>query len=327
TYDVMAPGSMSWNARSLGRMRLPQLLSYPWQLLSQLRADRPDLLIGASDIPHVVLTAWLSRQLGIPYALDLYDNFEGFGQAQIPGAVSALRWAVRHAGATIAVSEPLRNWVQAHYGNVGPVLVMPNAIDKALFKTGSRSLARQRLGLPQNAELVGTAGGLSRSKGVDTLYEAWPLIAAMRPRARLVLAGQMECSLPLPAGDRVHYLGNLPHERVVDLFQALDVGVVTVTDSTFGRYCFPQKAFEMLACGLSVVASDVGVMAELLKEFPALRYQPQNVLGLVQAITYQLDQQVHVPLPIHDWEELVRAIAPTLCALHRASAQINTYRS
>lgn len=319
TYDVNPPGYMSWNARSLGLLRLPQLVSYPWQLLSQLRADRPDLLIGASDIPHVVLTAWLSRQIGVPYALDLYDNFEGFGQARIPGAVQALRSAVRGAGLVIAVSEPLRSWVHTQYGRTGPVLHMPNAIDKAVFRTGNRNAARERLSLPKDAELVGTAGGLSRSKAVDTLYAAWPVIAAARPRARLVLAGPKESSLALPEGDRVHYLGNLTHPEVADVFNALDVGVVTVADTVFGRHCFPQKAYEMLACGLPVVASEVGVMAEILRNFPRLIYRPQDVSGLVQAVNYQLDAQIHVPLHIHDWSDLVSAIDSPLRALQRSS--------
>lgn len=315
-YDAVPAGSMSWNARSLGRLRLPGLMAYPWQLLRQLHADRPDLLLGASDIPHAVLTAWLSKHLGVPYALDLYDNFEGFGQARIPGAVPALRWAVRGAGLVVTVSEPLRDWVQTEYARTEPVLVMPNAIDKAVFRVDSRLAARQRLSLPPDAELVGTAGGLYRSKGLDTLYAAWPTIAAMRPRARLVLAGPTEeARLPLPQGDKVHYLGNLRHAQVADVFNALDVGVVTVADSTFGRYCFPQKAYEMLACGLPVVASDVGVMSGLLQDFPQLLYRPNDASGLAQAVAYQLDAQVSVPLHTHDWAELVAVIAPALCAL------------
>lgn len=319
SYKV-TPGSLSWDAYSLGHALLPGLVSYPWRLLQQLRAYRPDVLLGASDIPHAVLTAWLSRRLGIPYALDLYDNFEGFGQARIPGAVLALRKAVRGAELVIAVSEPLRNWVQAQYGPTGPVLVMPNAIDTTLFKVGSRTAARERLQLPLDAELVGTAGGLYRSKGVADLYAAWAHIAAERPRARLVLAGPVEAGLPLPQQDRVHYLGNLTHVQVADVFAALDVGVVTVADTVFGRYCFPQKAYEMMACDLAVVATDVGVMSALLRETPQLLYRPGDAEGLARAVVQQLEAPVKVFARIKDWHELVAEVEPALLALARRSA-------
>lgn len=323
---AVTPGSLSWNAFSLERLRLPGLVAYPWQLLRQLQADQPDLLVGASDIPHAVLTAWLSKRLGIPYALDLYDNFEGFGQARIPGAVPALRRAVRGAGLVIAVSEPLQSWVQAQYSPTGPVLVMPNAIDTALFKVGNRTAARERLQLPLHAELVGTAGGLYRSKGIADLYAAWPRIAAERPHARLVLAGPTETRLPLPQQDRVHYLGNLTHAQVADVFNALDVGVVTVADSVFGRCCFPQKAYEMMASDLAVVATDVGVMSALLRETPQLLYSPGDTEGLARAVVRQLEVPVKVRSRIKDWHELVAEIEPALSALALGSAAESSQR-
>lgn len=314
SYEV-APGSFSWRARSLGYLRLPGATAYSWQVLRYLKNNRPDVIIGASDIPHVVLAAWLSKRLGVPYALDLYDNFEGFGQAHIPGAVMALQRAVRSAGLVITVSSPLQKLVQIKYGARGQVLVMPNAIDKNIFKASDRLAARRRLQLPLDAELVGTAGGLYRSKGITTLYKAWSHIAALRPQARLVLAGPQEAGLPVPKHDRVHYLGNLSHAQVADVFNALDVGVVTVADSTFGRYCFPQKAYEMLACGLAIVASDVGVMSDVLGDSPKLRYPSEDAVGLAQAVIQQLQAPIRLPLEIKDWKTLVEGVEPALCGL------------
>ncbi|HEY3520428.1 MAG TPA: glycosyltransferase, partial [Rhodanobacteraceae bacterium] len=84
-----APGKLHWESRSLGRWKLPTLATYPHYVLRHVRGFRPDMIIGASDIPHVVLGAWVAKRLGVPFAADLYDNFEGFGQARIPGFVPA----------------------------------------------------------------------------------------------------------------------------------------------------------------------------------------------------------------------------------------------
>ncbi len=320
THEVDA-GSLAWESASLGTTKLPQLASYPLRVLRGLKAYRPDLLIGASDIPHVVMTAWLSRKLDIPYCVDLYDNFEGFGQARIPGFVSALRHATKHAALVTTTSEPLREFVLNTYSAHGTVIAMPSSVDLAVFHRGDRREARQRLGLPLDARLIGTAGGLYRDKGVEPIYAAWPQLASRMPDLQLVLAGPYREDFPPPGGDRVHYLGNLSHDRVADLFRALDVGIISVLDTPFGRYCFPQKAYEMLACGLPVAASNVGAMTELFSTTRELLFEPGSADGLTSALLTQLMRPIATDAQIMDWEALISAIEPEIRQILNNRAQ------
>lgn len=310
THDTV-PGTLAWQSFAVGKRRLPWLAAYPWHLLRQLRAFRPDILIGASDIPHVVLARWLARRLGTPYAVDLYDNFEGFGQARIPGFVPALRRAVREAAVVTTTSEPLRRKVLAD-GAKGAVIAMPSSVDLAVFKPGDKTQARHTLGLPAEARLIGTAGGLYREKGIEPLYAAWPAIAAARPDAHLVLAGPLESGLPPPQGERVHYLGHLAHAQVADLFRALDVGIISILDTPFGRYCFPQKAYEMLACGLPVAAADIGQMHDLLASIPQALFTDGDAEALAHAVLWQLESRQCPSVPIEDWRGLIAGIEPVL---------------
>ncbi|MBN8713504.1 MAG: glycosyltransferase family 4 protein [Xanthomonadales bacterium] len=299
------PGQLTWESRSPGRSVLPALATYPRHLLRQLRAFAPDVLIAASDIPHVALGAWLARRLHVPYAADLYDNFEGFGQARLPGMVSLLRRAVRRADLVTTTSEPLRELVVDTYRARGKVLAMPSTVDKAVFRPLDRQTCRRSLGLPEGARLVGTAGGLHRDKGVDTLYAAWPAIAAAAPDAHLVLAGPSDSAFPPPADERVHYLGELPHARTAELFNALDVGVIYLRDTAFGRYCFPQKAYEMLACHLPIVAARIGVMPQLLASTPDGLYHADDAADLARAVLVQLTHPQIAQVPIDDWSQLI----------------------
>lgn len=305
-------GSLSWASESVRGTRLPRLLRYPWHMLDQLKNFQPHVLIGASDIPHVALTRWLAGRLGQPYAVDLYDNFEGFGQARIPGFVPALRNAARNASLVVTTSEPLRQMVLNNYGAKGQVVSMPSSVDLQVFCTGDKSAARQRLGLPEGAVLIGTAGGLYQDKGIEPLYQAWASLAARHSSVRLVLAGPYRSELPPPHGDRVHYLGHLGHAQVADLFRALDIGVISILDTPFGRYCFPQKAYEMLACGLSVVVSDIGEMSQLFAATPQILFSPGDAQGLLRAVENQLRTPVQPQIPVHDWHALIEGIEPML---------------
>lgn len=185
---------------------------------------------------------------------------------------------------------------------------MPSSVDKVVFNPRDQREARDRLGLPHDVRLVGTAGGLYREKGIEPLYAAWELLASSRPDVHLVLAGPAEAGFPKPEGERVHYLGHLAHAQVADLFSALDVGVISILDTPFGRYCFPQKAYEMLACDLPVVAANVGAMSDLFAELPQVLFASGDAHALVDALLRQLEQPVVPKVPIDDWETLVGRI-------------------
>lgn len=314
------PGQLSWTSRSLGRLRLPRLLGYPQHLLRQLRAWAPDVIIGASDIPHVVLGSWLAKKLDVPFMADLYDNFEGFGQAKIPGFVPALRHAVRGAELVTTTSAQLRNLVLDTYKARGEVLAMPSAVDKRVFYPQDKQDARRELGLPATARLFGTAGGLYRDKGITVLYDAWALLQAQVPDAHLVLAGPLEAGFPVPAGPRVHYLGPLPHGQVAQLFNALDVGVLCILDTPFGRFSFPQKAYEMLACGLPVVAADIGDMSELFAGTPTSLYRVDDPASLAAQVQRQLNLPTLPACTVDDWVGSLAKVEVRLRALVEAGS-------
>lgn len=315
--------NLAWFSQSVKGWRMSKLAFYPWHILRQLREFSPDIVVGASDIPHVVLAAWLSRQLGIPYAVDLYDNFEGFGQARIPGLVPALRWATRTAPLVLTTSEPLRQMVLQDYGAQGSVISMPSSVDLQVFHPGDKISARQRLGLPLDAPLLGTAGGLYKDKGVEPLYRAWAALAARNPSVHLVLAGPCRPDLLPPQGERVHYLGSLDHASVADLFRALDVGIISILDTPFGRYCFPQKAYEMLACGLRVAVTDIGEMSQLFAKTPQAMFAAGDAHGLALALEKQLHTPVMPEIIVRDWQALIADIEPLLAELV-AGRSLNT---
>jgi glycosyltransferase involved in cell wall biosynthesis len=312
-------GSLRWLSRSLGRTVLPRLLGHPAWLARQLRAFGAQYLIGASDIAHVALGAYYARRLGLPFAADLYDNFESFGMARIPGARPALRRAVRTADLVSCTSQALADHVRENYGARGRVITLPSTVDLQRFRPSDRAAAREALGLPIDALLVGTAGGLYADKGIDTLYRGFENLAARDPRIHLVLAGPTDVRAQPPVGPRVHYLGRLDHARVPQLFAALDLGVIYLRDTPFGRYCFPQKAYEMAACGLPFVAADVGAMRGLLEHSPQWLYVPDDAASLASTVLAALRAPGAPPVVPRDWQALMAAFDTDLLASATAS--------
>ena len=195
------------------------------------------------------------------------------------------------------------------------VVSMPSSVDLTVFMPGDQQAARQRLGLPLNARLVGTAGGLYRDKGVAPIYAAWPRLAERHADVHLVLAGPFRPELAPPQGERVHYLGQLAHDAVADLFRALDVGIISILDTEFGRYCFPQKAYEMLACGLPVAVARVGEMASMFAPLPQVMFEAGDADSLAAAVDHQLTYRQRPEVPLRDWQTLMSELAPLLTQL------------
>lgn len=303
---------LKWYSKSYKGWKKIQIWSYPFVLLQKLKMNKPDVILAASDIPHLIWGAWLAKKLEIPFVADLYDNFEAYGQAKIPLIKTLFNHALDHAQLIVTTSYSLADKMKSEHPKVTNILPMPSVINKNLFKAGDKLQARKLLNLPVDKKLIGTAGGLTKMKGIGDLFKAWELIKNAHDDVYLVLAGPTEKQTKLPEDERVIYLGLLPHQDIVYLFQALDVGILCIPDDLFGQYCFPQKAYEMMATKLPIVSTSIGDMAYLLKNTPHMLYKAQNAQELYLNIIRQLESCDITNIEILDWEHSVRKISDCL---------------
>jgi glycosyltransferase involved in cell wall biosynthesis len=295
----------------------------------------PDIVVGASDAAHVIMATSVSARLGVPLALDLYDNFESYRATQLPGIKRALKRGILKAAAISTVSDNLTAKVVKQYGATGIIRTISNAVCPEIFHSGDKISARRRLGLPESGLLIGTAGALSSNRGTNILVEAFERMSGSKSDLYLILAGPIDRGLHLQKNDRIRYLGELPHADVGYLFNALDVGVVCNRRNQFAEYCFPQKFYEMIACRLPVVAADVGVMRALLAGREDCLYDPERAESLADAIAKQLSARHIVELVVPSWKDrgedfhdlLEQALAGARMAKHRASGEGRLHQS
>lgn len=299
--DEFGAGRLHWQSCDLGATLLGGLLRYRHMVREAIRVFRPQVVLGGSDSLHVVMARHFARGAGLPYALDLFDNYESFGLSRLPGLTAAYRRALRDADAITCVSEPLREMIAARYSAPARVSTLESTINRELFHPRDRAASRARLGLPAGARLIGTAGALDASRGIASLYRAYEQMHEQRPDLHLVLAGPRQGAEDLPRAARVIHLGELPHERIPDLFSALDVAVICMRDTAFGRYAFPQKAYEIIACRTPVVAARVGALGHLLSTQANSLYEPDDSDSLRRCLEAQLAQPSVSALEPPDW--------------------------
>jgi glycosyltransferase involved in cell wall biosynthesis len=140
------------------------------------------------------------------------------------------------------------------------VSVIPLGVDTDVFSPRDKRWSREILGIPHEAHVVlFVAEPLSRPlKGFATLVEA---LNGMEEPTRVLLVS-VGSGRPL-ADIRVPYLnlGRIQNDRLLSLiYSAADVVVVPSAQESFGLVCV-----EAMACGVPVVGSAVGGIAEIVR--------------------------------------------------------------
>jgi len=317
--DNTPVAQVSWHSLNLGALIIPGLFRYYHEVKRIARQFGPDLIWACSDAFHAILGVSLAKGLNTKCVVDLYDNFEAFGATWLPGVPSLFRSAVRNADGVTCVSQALADHVVQNYQRMGLTTVLENAVRKDLFYPQDRTTCRRALGLPQNANIIGTAGALYQNRGIKVLFDGFKLLTEMHENLHLVIAGRRDRRSRLPGGPRIHDFGVLPLEQVSLLLNALDVAVICNRDSSFGRYCFPQKAYEIIACGTPVVAANVGSMKNLLDRHREWLFEPESPQSCAEAIGSQLNKPTPLDIDVPSWPDFSRQ-------LERFFTRIGTFR-
>jgi teichuronic acid biosynthesis glycosyltransferase TuaC len=299
---------VTWNSISLFDRYLPQPQKLVGHAVELALRFRPTLIWSCSDAYHAIFGRWLSRRVGARCVIDLYDNFEAFPLSRIPGVLPLFRKAVKDADGLTAFSDRMANYVARNYRRLKPTSVIESGTRKDLFHPRDQKACREKLGLPQHATIIGTAGALDSSRGIETLFEAFEMLSREASNLHLALAGPRRAGLRMPSGPRIHDFKELAHEDVASFVNALDLAVVCYRHSAQGEVSLPQKACEIIACRIPLVAAAVGSMNELLVNHPDCLYEPGDARSLADAIRRQLARKAIIDIPVPSWADSAKRL-------------------
>ena len=174
------------------------------------------------------------------------------------------RWLYARATAHIVTTgESLRRQLARDNGvPLDHMTSIPTGIDLARFVPGDAAAARARLGLPPRHTL-GIVATLRDWKGHEYLFEAiardreawaeWNILVVGDGPYRAKLDARLGL---LGLSERVRFVGQ--QDDVVPWLQALDVFALP----SYGEEGVPQAIMQAMACGVAVVSTPVGAIAE-----------------------------------------------------------------
>ncbi|HEX5052490.1 MAG TPA: glycosyltransferase family 4 protein [Planctomycetota bacterium] len=215
-----------------------------------LEEQRPDLVLTYNW--GAIETAAAARRLGLPRV----HHEDGFGPEEVQRRLRRRSWVRRLVLREVPVIVPslVLQRIAVQEWRLAPDLVqhLPNGVDLQRFRPVARGAA---------PALVGTVGGLRAEKDHTTLLAAFAELGG-EPRLCLVGGGPMQAALQADArarglGDRVQFVG--PVDDAVPHYTRFTVFVLPSRTEQM-----PIAMLEAMACGLPVVATDVGDVRAIL---------------------------------------------------------------
>lgn len=223
--------------------------------------------VGGLVNPHAAIAAKLE---GVPVVWQLLDTRPPMALRRlIMPLVARLADSVMYAGGELITVHPGADRLKDRN------FVFFPPVDVSLFRPDSadKKSARLELGIPAGTPVVGMVANVNPQKGHEYFIRAAALIRRERPEARFLVVGAFhethtrygervrDLARELGVLDATVFTGS--RDDVQRMFQAMDVSLITSVPHSEGT---TTTAMESMACGVPVVATDVGAVAEVVDD-------------------------------------------------------------
>lgn len=255
------------------------------RLLGIVNEARPDLVHLHFGVPYSIF--WRLRRTGVRAIVYTEHSFR---PRKPLAAVRAWLRHVRthHVHRFIAVSDYIATQIRRDYLVAeNRIRIVKNGVDLGRFRPTENTyqIRRELLGLDPGDRVIGVASHLHPLKRLDMLIDAMPEILHNLPRAHLVITGKGSDRDRLQG--RIAQLGIESHARVLSgedpverIYHASDITVLPSSGEGL-----PGGAIEAMACGLPLVATPCGGLAEVPEDgISGYLVRNQTAAGLAEAI-------------------------------------------
>ena len=259
------------------RLGIPYSIPTVTSLETFLKAVKSSKIVHAHGHPYLtsLIAAKLAKRYSKPFVLTQHNTFieydSIFDNIERLNDLAVGKETLKEADKIIAVSNATKNYVLSLGAKPEKVTVLHNGVDLVRFRplAGKREEMRRKLGISQNSIVVLTVRRLVYKNGIDILIESANIAVKKNPKIVFLVVGkgpdlnkvQMKIN-QLGIENNFRFTGFVKDEDLPFYYNAADFFVLP---SKSGEG-LPLVALEAMACGLPVIATNVGGISEILME-------------------------------------------------------------
>jgi len=258
--------------------------------------------VNENDLIHVhghpylssLYAAKLAKFTGKPVVLTQHNTFIAYGS----GFWDHVEWlndatvgkqVIKSADRIITVSNATKRYILSLGANPQKTSVLHNGVDVDRFRpqTAKREEKRGKLGIPTNATVILTVRRLVYKNGIDTLIESAAKAIKQDPKLVFLVVGTgpdqtqiQEQAVQLGIAGNFRLMGFVSDKELPSFYNAADLFVLP---SKSGEG-LPLVSLEAMACGLPVIATDVGGIREIMPEPYGKLIPPDSPKAMAEAI-------------------------------------------
>jgi glycosyltransferase involved in cell wall biosynthesis len=277
------------------RLGIPYSIPTVGSFSTFTKAVKNSHIVHAHGHPYLtsLLAGKLAKLYDKPFVLTQHNTFIDynniFNEVEKFNDVSVGKQNLRNADKIICISSATRDYVLRLGAKPSKVQVIYNGVDLARFRPikGKKEEMRRKLCIPQDAVVVLTVRRLVYKNGVDTLLDCANIAVKKNPKIVFVAVGKGPDLENVRA--QVASFGMTGNFKLTgfvsdtDLASYYNLADMFVLPSKSGEG-LPLVALEAMACGLPVIATEVGGIGEIpVREFGKL-VPPNQPERLAEAV-------------------------------------------
>ena len=277
------------------RLGIPYAIPHVSSLKTFLETVKSNDLIHVHGHPYLssFLAAKIAKRYSKPLVLTQHNTFIEYNNiwdtAEKLNDLAIGKQVLKEADKIIVVSNATKNYVLSLGADPEKVEVLHNGVDLNRFKllSGVKDEMRKKLGISEDARVVLTVRRLVYKNGIDTLLESAELAVKKNPKLIFVVVGKGPDFEEVK--NRIAQLGIQRNFRLTgfvsdeELPRYYNVADLFALPSKSGEG-LPLVALEAMACGLPVIATNVGGTSEVMSEDYGKLVPPNSPESLGEAL-------------------------------------------
>lgn len=258
---------------------------------TELRRQRPEIVVAASNHLTGLPTLIAARRLGIPFFYEVRGLWEITRLSREPEFEKNINyWLQRELEAAVAtkadgvftLTEAMREELCTRGVPRQQITLLPNSCDATKFTPQKKDPDLQlKLDLPENVPIIGYIGTFVNYEGLDDLAKAAGILKHRGLEFRLLLVGNEDAS-GIGRGEITQLIeerarrdgffdwlimpGRIPHDHVPRYYSLIDITPFPRKPLPVCEMVSPIKPLEALAMGKAVLVSNVQALSEIIRD-------------------------------------------------------------